>query len=72
MISVKALSSRLLFLVLLTLVFNNISFAEEAVFKKTFENGLVCLVKESPPKDLVSIDVTVKASPLYEEEYLGS
>ena len=49
----------------------NLTFANEAVTRKMLDNGLICLVKESPPKDLVTIVVTVRASPLYEEEYLG-
>ena len=61
-----------LFLVSLVFLFNAISFANEAVSSKHLESGLTILVKESPPKNLVAINVTIKAAPLYEEEYLGS
>lgn len=72
MISVKSHTLRLLLLILFALSVNEILFADEAVFKKNFENGLLLLVKESPPKNLVSINVSVKAAPIYEEEYTGS
>lgn len=69
---VKSSGLRLLFLILVIFSINDVSFANEAVFNKHLENGLIILAKESPPKDLVSINVTLKAAPLYEEEYLGS
>lgn len=69
---VKSLSLRLLVLILAIFSINDLSFADGAVFNKHLENGLIILVKESPPKDMVSIDVTLKAAPIYEEEYLGS
>ena len=72
MIVVKHTSFWLLLLILSILLINSTSFADEAVFTKHLENGLTILSKVSPPKDLVSINVTVKAAPIYEEEYLGS
>ncbi len=54
------------------LLAGNISYAHEAVLRKILDNGLTFLVKESAPKDLVTIDVTVRAAPKYEGSYLGS
>jgi zinc protease len=71
-IVVKSLRSWLPVLILSIVLFSDISFANEAVFKKTLENGLVVLARSSPPKDLVTINITVKAALLHEEEYLGS
>ena len=45
---------------------------KEAVSKMVLENGLVILAKESLPKDLVAVNVRVKAGSSLEEEYLGS
>ncbi|MCX5668137.1 MAG: pitrilysin family protein, partial [Candidatus Omnitrophica bacterium] len=72
MISIERLHLRLLLTVILIFIINSFSIADEAVYRKTLENGLVILAKESPPKDLVSINITVKAGPSSEEEYTAS
>lgn len=50
----------------------NIELSEEAVFKKVTENGLTILVKTTPPHDLASIDIRIRAGSSLEEEYSGS
>ncbi|MBU0880705.1 MAG: insulinase family protein [Candidatus Omnitrophica bacterium] len=45
---------------------------DEAVTKKTLDNGLTILAKYAPPQGLVAIDVKVKAGSSVEGEYLGS
>ena len=72
MISIKRLHSGLLLASLFVFTFNNISIADEAVYRKTLENGLVILAKESNAKDLVSINIAVKAGLSSEEEYTAS
>ncbi len=54
------------------LLTNNISSGNEAVLRKVLKNGLIVLAKEARPRDLITIDVTVRAAPRYEEEYLGT
>ncbi len=49
-----------------------IELREEAVSKKVLENGLTILVKESPPRDLVSITIKIEAGSSLEGEWLGS
>jgi zinc protease len=63
-----------IFVLVLSLLFfqYNSTFANEAVLRKVLKNGLTVLAKDSAPKDLVTIDIIVRAAPLYEEEYLGS
>lgn len=72
MISRERLHLRLLLTTILVFTLNSLSIADEAVYRKTLENGLVILAKESPPKDLVSINITIKAGPSSEEEYTAS
>ncbi len=72
MISVKRVKRKALIFVLILFLSNNTSVADEAVLRKVLENGLTFLVKESAPKDLVSINVTVKAGITSEEEYTAS
>ena len=62
------------FILVLSLLFfqYNSTFANEAVLRKVLKNGLTVLAKETAPKDLVTIDIIVRAAPVYEEEYLGS
>ncbi|MBU0895139.1 MAG: hypothetical protein KJ584_00930, partial [Candidatus Omnitrophica bacterium] len=43
---------------------------DEAVTKKTLDNGLTILAKYAPPQGLVAIDVKVKAGSSVEGEYL--
>lgn len=45
---------------------------KEAVFKKVLENGLTILTKDSQPRDLTAIDITIKAGSSLEGEYAGS
>jgi zinc protease len=71
-ISTERLHSRLLLTVILVLALNSLCVADEAVFRKTLDNGLIILAKESPPRDLISINITVKAGPSTEEEYTAS
>jgi len=71
-ISIERLRSKLLLTVILVFTLNSLSIADEAVYRKTLENGLIILAKESPPKDLVSINITIKAGPSLEEEYTAS
>jgi Predicted Zn-dependent peptidases len=71
-ISVERLHLRLLLVVILVFSLNSISVADEAVYRKTLDNGLVVLAKECSPRDLVSINITVKAGPSSEEEYTAS
>ena len=63
-----------IFVLVLSLLFLHYSstFANEAVLRKVLKNGLTVLVKETTPKDLVTIDVAVRSAPRYEEEYLGT
>ncbi|MCX5666562.1 MAG: insulinase family protein, partial [Candidatus Omnitrophica bacterium] len=68
----REIAFRLLLTAILLCTLNSLSIADEAVFRKTLENGLVILVKESPPRDLVSINITIKAGPSSEEEYTAS
>ena len=49
-----------------------IDLPSEAVYKKVLENGLILLIKESPDRDLVTIDIKIKAGSSLEGEYLGS
>lgn len=72
MISIERLHLRLLLTATLVFTLNSLSIADEAVYRKTLENGLIILAKESPPRDLVSINVIVKAGPSSEEEYTAS
>lgn len=46
--------------------------ANEAVSRKILDSGLVVLAKERSPKDIVTVCVSVKAAPRYEDKYLGS
>jgi zinc protease len=71
-ISIERLHSRLLLTAVLIFTINCLSIADEAVYRKTLENGLIILAKESPPKDFVSINITIKAGPSSEEEYTAS
>lgn len=71
------LSSALVFLVSSFMLTRNnaprrIELPKEAVSKKILDNGLVVLVKNSPPKDLAAIHVRIKAGASLEAEYLGS
>jgi zinc protease len=43
----------------------------EAVSKKVLENGLCVLARRSPPQDLVSINIKIRAGSSTEAEYLG-
>ncbi|MDP3730793.1 MAG: pitrilysin family protein [Candidatus Omnitrophota bacterium] len=72
MISTERLHLRIALTVILVFVLSSFSIADEAVYRKTLENGLVILAKESPPKDLVSINIIIKAGPSSEEEYTAS
>ena len=72
MISIKRLHSGLLLVLLFVFIFNNLSVADEAVYRKTLGNGLIILAKESNAKDLVSINIAIKAGVLSEEEYTAS
>jgi hypothetical protein len=54
-ISIERSHLRLLLTTILLFALNSLSIADEAVYRKTLENGLVILAKESPPRDLVSI-----------------
>lgn len=72
MILVKILKTCALVFVIISCLSVSASFAEEAVLRKVLENGLVLLVKESPPKDLVSINISVRAGIGSEEEYTGT
>lgn len=63
---------KLLLISLFVFTFYSICIADEAVFRKTLENGLTVLVKESAVKDLVSINIAVKAGSSCEEEYTAS
>ncbi|MDP3791967.1 MAG: pitrilysin family protein [Candidatus Omnitrophota bacterium] len=56
----------------LLILWQGLTFANEAVLRQVLKNGLTVLVKESAPKDLVTIDVAVRAAPKYEQEYLGT
>ena len=56
----------------LLLVSQTLIFADEAVLRKVLNNGLTVLAKERSPKDIVTIDVSVKAAPRYEGRYLGT
>ena len=49
-----------------------IGLPNEAVSKKILENGLVVLTKASSPRDLVAIDVRIKAGSSFEGEYAAS
>lgn len=49
-----------------------ITLPEEAVSKKTLDNGLTVLTKYSPPQNLAVIDVKVGTGSSLEGEYLGS
>jgi len=71
-ISTERLRLRLLLTVILVLTLNSLSVADEAVYRKTLENGLVILAKESPPKNLICVNITVKTGPSSEEEYTAS
>jgi zinc protease len=71
-ISTERLRLRLLLTAILVVALNSLSIADEAVYRKTLENGLIILAKESPPKDLVAINITIKAGPSSEEEYTAS
>lgn len=51
---------------------HNLTFANEAVLRKVLKNGLTVLAKESSPRDLVTIDIAVRAAPRYEDEYSGT
>lgn len=72
MISKKRLYLRLLLTAILAFALNSLSVADEAVYRKTLDNGLIILAEESPPRDLVSINITIKAGPSSEEEYTAS
>lgn len=45
---------------------------DEAVTKRTLDNGLTILAKYAPPQGLVAIDVKIRAGSSIEGEYLGS
>ncbi len=68
----REIAFRLLLTAILVFILNSLSIADEAVYRKTLDNGLVILVKESPPRDLVSINIIIKAGPSSEEEYTAS
>ena len=72
MISIERLHLRLLLTAILVFALNSFSIADEAVYRKTLENGLIILAKESPPRDIVSINIMIKAGPSSEEEYTAS
>ncbi|MDO8536189.1 MAG: pitrilysin family protein [Candidatus Omnitrophota bacterium] len=72
MISIERLHLRLPLALILVFALNSLCIGDEAVYRKILDNGLVILAKESPAKDLVSINVTVKAGPSSEEEYTAS
>lgn len=69
MISVKRSALICIAFFLLT---SNISYGNEAVLRKVLKNGLTVLAKGTRSKDLITIDVAVRAAPRYEEEYLGA
>ena len=50
----------------------NLKVPDEAVSKKILDNGLILLYKESEPKGLAAIDISIKAGAALEGEYLGS
>ncbi len=54
-----------------TLLPEKIELPKEAVFKNVLENGLIVLIKESYPQDLVAIDIKIKAGSSLEGEYSG-
>ncbi|MDP2929415.1 MAG: pitrilysin family protein [Candidatus Omnitrophota bacterium] len=72
MISIKRLRLCLLLASLFVSTFNNLSIADEAVYRKTLGNGLIILAKELGAKDLVSINIAIKAGLSSEEEYTAS
>ncbi len=72
MISTERLHSRLLLTIVLLFALNSLSTADEAVYRNVLDNGLIVLVKESPPNNLVSINITIKTGPSSEEEYTAS
>ena len=72
MISIKRLHLGLLLVSFFVLTFNNLSIADEAVYRKTLKNGLIILAKEGNSKDLVSISVAIKAGPSTEGEYTAT
>lgn len=63
---------RLLFTVLILFAVCDISFADEAVFRKVLDNGLIVLSKEIPSNDLVSVNIAIKAGITSEEGYTAS
>jgi len=68
----REIAFRLLLTAILVFTLCSLSIADEAVYRKTLENGLIILIKESPPKELVSINITIKTGPSSEEEYTAS
>jgi Predicted Zn-dependent peptidases len=68
----REIAFRLLLTAILVFALNSLSIADEAVYRKTLESGLIILAKESPPKDLVSINITIRTGPSSEEEYTAS
>lgn len=69
----KAKRARIFLLVLiLSVLWQGLFFANEAVLRQVLKNGLIVLVRQTTPKDLVTINITVRAAPKYEQEHLGS
>lgn len=72
MIVAKRVKFYLILFSIQAIFFSNVCSANEAVFRKQLENGLTVLARTSPPRDLVTINISIKAALLHENEYLGS